>query len=73
MKNVYRDGERSPNLTVKPYLHAGENRLCIVGYCPVSSSFCYRRGAPGLRFAVYGGESLLAASGTETLCLSIIP
>ena len=55
-------------LSLAPYLHAGENRLCIVGYCPVSSSFCYRRGAPGLRFAVYGGESLLAASGTETLC-----
>ena len=34
-------------LSLAPYLHAGENRLCIVGYCPVSSSFCYRRGAPG--------------------------
>lgn len=27
MKNVYRDGERSPNLTVKPYLHEGETVL----------------------------------------------
>lgn len=27
MKNVYRDGERSPNLALKPYLHSGETVL----------------------------------------------
>ena len=55
-------------LDLTPYLKAGENRLCIVGYCQISSSFCYRQGNPGLRFAVYIGDVLLAASGADTLC-----
>lgn len=55
-------------LDLSSYLKVGENRLCIVEYCPVSSSFCYRQGNPNLRFAVYSGDVLLAASGADTLC-----
>lgn len=46
----------------------GANVLCILGYCQGESSSVYRRGQPGILFAVVGREGCLAASGKSTRC-----
>ena len=53
---------------INDQLHPGVNVLCILGYCQGESSSVYRRGQPGLLFAVVGEEGCLAASGTATRC-----
>lgn len=62
----YPDCRSVDTLDITPYLRAGENRLCVVGYCQMVDSFTYRRGAPGVRFAVYAGEQPVAVSGIHT-------
>ena len=54
-------------LDLSPYLQAGKNRLCVIGYCQITNSLVYREGRPGIRFAVYGGNKPLALSSTATL------
>lgn len=53
-------------LRLSGLLHPGKNRLCIVGYCPITNSFVYKEGRPGVRFAVCGGEQTIAVSGPQT-------
>ncbi len=54
-------------LDISACLRPGVNRLCVVGYCQVSSSHTYREGRPGVRFGVYAGEEAVALSSTATL------
>ncbi|MBQ9860173.1 MAG: hypothetical protein IJO76_05815 [Clostridia bacterium] len=54
-------------LDLSPYLKAGNNRLCVVGYCQITDSLTYREGRPGVRFAVYAEDKPLALSSTATL------
>jgi alpha-L-rhamnosidase len=49
-------------------LHNGENRLAFTVFYNGRNSSVYRRGAPGLFFALTCGGDTLACSGTETLC-----
>jgi len=54
-------------LDISPYLHVGENRLCVIGYCQITDGLTYREGDPGVRFAVYTGDVPVALSGSSTL------
>ena len=52
---------------ISPYLKNGKNRLCLVGYCQVTTSSTYKEGTPAIRFAVWSEQTCLAASSTSTL------
>ncbi|MBQ2668456.1 MAG: hypothetical protein IJF56_07530 [Clostridia bacterium] len=54
-------------LELTPFLQPGENELLIRVWHPGADHFSYRAEAPGLLYAVYAGDAVLAASGTETL------
>ena len=54
-------------LDLSVYLAEGRNRLCVVGYCQGITSSTYKAGTPAVRFAVYAGDRLVAASGIQTL------
>ncbi len=55
-------------LDVSGLVTAGENTLLLTGYWQGDESLTYFPYEPGLCFAVYEGEKLLAASGADTLC-----
>ncbi len=49
-------------------LRAGENRLEVVGYCPVTESSVYRLGTPGVLFEITAGPAVLAWSKAGMDC-----
>ena len=53
-------------LSLADAVQPGENSLCLTAYWQGDESLTYRPFAPGAIFAVYEGETLLAASGPET-------
>lgn len=55
-------------LEISGWLHPGENVLAIVGYHQGEDSSVYRRGNPGVLFAVWQGEKLLIHSDETVLC-----
>ncbi len=54
-------------LDLSPYLEDGQNELLIRAYWPGQDFFSYRREQPGLIFAVFQGDAILAKSGEETV------
>ena len=63
----YPDCRSIDTLDVSAFLHPGKNRLCIVGHCPITTSFIYKEGRPGVRFALCSDEQIIAVSGQQTL------
>lgn len=55
-------------LDLSPWITEGENELLIRVWHPGEDHFSYRAEAPGLLYAVYTEDTLLAASGTSTRC-----
>lgn len=55
-------------LSLCGHVHIGSNRLSLGAYWQGEASSTWRPFAPGVCFAVYEGERLLAASGETTLC-----
>ncbi len=53
---------------ITAFVRAGDNTLCILGYCQGEDSSVYRFGAPGILFAVQADGRTIAASGKDTLC-----
>ncbi len=53
-------------LTVPAEILARENTIDLLVYCQGESSSTYRKGKPGLIFALWQGEQLVCASGMDT-------
>lgn len=54
-------------LSLAAFVTAGENSLCLTAYWQGDESLTYRPFPAGAAFAVYEGDTLLAASGADTL------
>lgn len=55
-------------LCLEKAVQPGRNTLCLSAYCQGDGSLTYHPFPAGALFAVYEGETLLAASGAGTLC-----
>lgn len=64
----YPDRKTFERLPVGEALRPGSNTLAITVFYNGRTSSVYRRGDPGLVFALQDGHEVLAASGTETHC-----
>lgn len=53
-------------LDLRDYIRAGVNRLRIEGYWQGQDSSTYRKGQPGIAYAVRVGNEVVAESGAET-------
>ncbi len=55
-------------LEVAEYLRAGVNRIAVTAYYQGKGSHQYITGAPGVIYALYDRDRVLAVSGPETIC-----
>lgn len=63
----YPDRKSFDDIDVTPFMRAGKNEVRILAYCQVTDSSVYRAGQPALIYEISQTESVLAASGKNSL------